>query len=85
MVQHPQPSSHQPPSLRLEVTELAEPIFFVAQASVSISPHCQQWVTRTIFPTTTATIPDMIVQPLPINSIVVELPIETALVNITNG
>uniref|UniRef100_A0A915KAG3 Uncharacterized protein n=1 Tax=Romanomermis culicivorax TaxID=13658 RepID=A0A915KAG3_ROMCU len=84
MVQHLQPSPHQPSSPWLEVTELAEPIFLVAQASVSISPYCQQWVTSTI-PTTTATIPDIIVQPLPTNSIAVELPIETPLINITNG
>uniref|UniRef100_A0A915L0W7 Uncharacterized protein n=1 Tax=Romanomermis culicivorax TaxID=13658 RepID=A0A915L0W7_ROMCU len=38
-----QPSSHQPPSQLMEVTELTEPIFLIAQASVSISPNCQQW------------------------------------------
>uniref|UniRef100_A0A915I6R0 Peptidase A2 domain-containing protein n=1 Tax=Romanomermis culicivorax TaxID=13658 RepID=A0A915I6R0_ROMCU len=57
----------------------------LAQASVSISPHCQQWETSTIFPTTTATIPDMIVQLLPTNSVTAELPIETAMVNPING
>uniref|UniRef100_A0A915J1U3 Uncharacterized protein n=1 Tax=Romanomermis culicivorax TaxID=13658 RepID=A0A915J1U3_ROMCU len=44
-----------------------------------------QWVTSTIFPTTTATIPDVIVQPLPTTSLAAELPIETAVVNITNS
>uniref|UniRef100_A0A915I4D1 RNA-directed DNA polymerase n=1 Tax=Romanomermis culicivorax TaxID=13658 RepID=A0A915I4D1_ROMCU len=42
-VRQAQPSTHQPPSRQLEVTELAEPIFLVAQVSVSISPHCHQW------------------------------------------
>uniref|UniRef100_A0A915HXH4 Uncharacterized protein n=1 Tax=Romanomermis culicivorax TaxID=13658 RepID=A0A915HXH4_ROMCU len=56
--QQAQPSPHQPPARRLEVTELAEPIFLIAQVSTSISPHCQQWVNSTAFPTTTATIPD---------------------------
>uniref|UniRef100_A0A915HWX8 Uncharacterized protein n=1 Tax=Romanomermis culicivorax TaxID=13658 RepID=A0A915HWX8_ROMCU len=84
-VPHPQFSPHQPPSWGLEVTELAEPIFLVAQASVSISPHCQPWVTSTVFPTSTATVSDMIVQPLPTNSSTLELPIETAIINITNG
>uniref|UniRef100_A0A915J2A9 Uncharacterized protein n=1 Tax=Romanomermis culicivorax TaxID=13658 RepID=A0A915J2A9_ROMCU len=84
-VQHPQPSPHQLPSRRLEVMELAKPIFLIAQVSVSISPDCQQWVTSTIFPTTTATIPHVIVQPLPTNSMAAELPIETAVVNVTNS
>uniref|UniRef100_A0A915IZE3 Uncharacterized protein n=1 Tax=Romanomermis culicivorax TaxID=13658 RepID=A0A915IZE3_ROMCU len=52
---------------------------------ISISPHCQQWVTSTVHPTTTATIPDVIIQPLPTNSIAAELPIETAVVNVANG
>uniref|UniRef100_A0A915IL55 Peptidase A2 domain-containing protein n=1 Tax=Romanomermis culicivorax TaxID=13658 RepID=A0A915IL55_ROMCU len=38
-----QPSPHQQPPGWLEVTELTEPIFLVAQVSVSILPHCQQW------------------------------------------
>uniref|UniRef100_A0A915JG61 Peptidase A2 domain-containing protein n=1 Tax=Romanomermis culicivorax TaxID=13658 RepID=A0A915JG61_ROMCU len=66
-VQHPQPSPHQPPSRQLEVTELAEPIFLVAQASVSILPHCQQWVTSTIFPMSTTTIPDVPEQAMTLN------------------
>uniref|UniRef100_A0A915IAH9 Retropepsins domain-containing protein n=1 Tax=Romanomermis culicivorax TaxID=13658 RepID=A0A915IAH9_ROMCU len=41
-VQQTQPSPHQPSSWQLEVTELAKPIFLIAQAFVSISPHCQQ-------------------------------------------
>uniref|UniRef100_A0A915ILW1 Uncharacterized protein n=1 Tax=Romanomermis culicivorax TaxID=13658 RepID=A0A915ILW1_ROMCU len=45
----------------------------------------KQWVTSTVFPTTTITIPDVIVQPLPTNSIATELPIETTVVNITNS
>uniref|UniRef100_A0A915KVQ2 Uncharacterized protein n=1 Tax=Romanomermis culicivorax TaxID=13658 RepID=A0A915KVQ2_ROMCU len=80
-----QPSPHQRPPRRLEVTELAEPIFLIAQVSVSISPHCQQWVNSTVFPTTTATIPDVVVQPLSTNSIAAELPIQTAIINVTNG
>uniref|UniRef100_A0A915L9F1 Uncharacterized protein n=1 Tax=Romanomermis culicivorax TaxID=13658 RepID=A0A915L9F1_ROMCU len=85
VVRHPQPGPHQPPPWWLEVTQLAKPIFLIAQISVSISPHCQQWVTSTIFPTTTATIPDVIVQPLPTDSVASELPIETAVVNVTNS
>uniref|UniRef100_A0A915JLK9 Peptidase A2 domain-containing protein n=1 Tax=Romanomermis culicivorax TaxID=13658 RepID=A0A915JLK9_ROMCU len=73
-VRHPQPNPHQLPSRQLEVMKLSEPIFLIAQASFSISPHCQQWVTSTIFPMTTATIPDVIVQPLPTNSVTPELP-----------
>uniref|UniRef100_A0A915HKH1 Uncharacterized protein n=1 Tax=Romanomermis culicivorax TaxID=13658 RepID=A0A915HKH1_ROMCU len=57
-IRQAQPSPHQPPAQRLEVTELAEPIFLVAQVSTSIWPHCQQWVNSTVFPTTMATIPD---------------------------
>uniref|UniRef100_A0A915JUK4 Uncharacterized protein n=1 Tax=Romanomermis culicivorax TaxID=13658 RepID=A0A915JUK4_ROMCU len=45
----------------------------------------EQWVNSTVFPTTTANIPDVIVQPLSTNSIATELPIETAIVNVTNG
>uniref|UniRef100_A0A915JXP3 Uncharacterized protein n=1 Tax=Romanomermis culicivorax TaxID=13658 RepID=A0A915JXP3_ROMCU len=67
------------------VTELAVPIFLVAQVSVSISPHCEQWVNSTAFPTTTASIPHVIVQPLATNNVAAELPIETAIVNVTNG
>uniref|UniRef100_A0A915IB68 Envelope protein n=1 Tax=Romanomermis culicivorax TaxID=13658 RepID=A0A915IB68_ROMCU len=85
VVQHQQPSPHQLPPWWLEVTELAEPIFLITQVSVSISPHCQQWVTSTVFPTTTATIADVIVQPLPTISVAAELPIETLVVNVTNG
>uniref|UniRef100_A0A915HW74 Uncharacterized protein n=1 Tax=Romanomermis culicivorax TaxID=13658 RepID=A0A915HW74_ROMCU len=80
-----QPSPHQLPSRWLEVTEVAEPIFLLAQVLVSISPHCQQWATSNVFPTTTATIPDVIVQPLPTTSVAAELPIETAVINVTNG
>uniref|UniRef100_A0A915L4X2 Uncharacterized protein n=1 Tax=Romanomermis culicivorax TaxID=13658 RepID=A0A915L4X2_ROMCU len=80
-----QPSPHQPPFWQLEVTELAEPIFLVAQVSTSISPHSQQWVNSTVFPTTTATIPDVIVQLLATSNIGAELPIETAIVSIKNG
>uniref|UniRef100_A0A915I5P9 Uncharacterized protein n=1 Tax=Romanomermis culicivorax TaxID=13658 RepID=A0A915I5P9_ROMCU len=80
-----QPSPHQWPPRRLEVTELAEPIFLIAQEMISISPHCQQWVRSTVFPTTTATIPDVILQPLAANNGAAELPVETAVVNITNG
>uniref|UniRef100_A0A915HHG5 Peptidase A2 domain-containing protein n=1 Tax=Romanomermis culicivorax TaxID=13658 RepID=A0A915HHG5_ROMCU len=73
-IRQAQGSPHQPPSRQLKVTELAEPIFLVAQISVSIWPHCQQWVNSTVFPTTTATIPDVIVQLLATNSIAAELP-----------
>uniref|UniRef100_A0A915HHG8 Uncharacterized protein n=1 Tax=Romanomermis culicivorax TaxID=13658 RepID=A0A915HHG8_ROMCU len=45
----------------------------------------QQWVNSTIFPTTTTTIPDVIVQPLSTNSVASELPIQTPIVNVTNG
>uniref|UniRef100_A0A915HK00 Uncharacterized protein n=1 Tax=Romanomermis culicivorax TaxID=13658 RepID=A0A915HK00_ROMCU len=48
-IRQAQPSPHQPPSQRLEVTELAKPIFLVAQVLVSISPHCQQWIFRIDF------------------------------------
>uniref|UniRef100_A0A915KFY4 Reverse transcriptase n=1 Tax=Romanomermis culicivorax TaxID=13658 RepID=A0A915KFY4_ROMCU len=85
-----QPSPHQLPSWPLEVTELAQPIFLVAQASISISPNCQQWITSTVFPSTLVdnqhrfsftlvSIPDLIVQPL-----TMKLPIKTAIVNIIN-
>uniref|UniRef100_A0A915IBV7 Reverse transcriptase/retrotransposon-derived protein RNase H-like domain-containing protein n=1 Tax=Romanomermis culicivorax TaxID=13658 RepID=A0A915IBV7_ROMCU len=84
-IQQTQPSPHQPPQGRLEVTELAEPIILVAQVWTSISPHCQQWVNSTIFPTTMATIPDIIVQPLATNNVAAELPIETAIVNVKNS
>uniref|UniRef100_A0A915KG79 Uncharacterized protein n=1 Tax=Romanomermis culicivorax TaxID=13658 RepID=A0A915KG79_ROMCU len=84
-IRQAQPSSHQPPTWQLEVAELAEPIFLVAQVSTSISPHCQQWVKGTIFPMTTVTIPDLIVQPLATNNVATELPIETAIINVTNG
>uniref|UniRef100_A0A915J3E0 Uncharacterized protein n=1 Tax=Romanomermis culicivorax TaxID=13658 RepID=A0A915J3E0_ROMCU len=84
-IRQAQPSPHQPPAQRLEVTELAEPIFLVAQVLTSISPHCQQWVNSTIFPTTMATIPDVIVQLLAANNIAAQLPIETAIVNVTNS
>uniref|UniRef100_A0A915KWS5 Uncharacterized protein n=1 Tax=Romanomermis culicivorax TaxID=13658 RepID=A0A915KWS5_ROMCU len=80
-----QPSPHQPHSRPLEVTTLTKPIFLVAQVSVLISPHCQQWVNSTVFPTTTATIPDVIVQPLATNRVAAGLPIETAIINVTNG
>uniref|UniRef100_A0A915JAN9 Uncharacterized protein n=1 Tax=Romanomermis culicivorax TaxID=13658 RepID=A0A915JAN9_ROMCU len=79
-----QPSAHQPPSQNLEVRELAKPIFLIAQASVSISPHCQQWMTSTVFTTTTATIPQLIVQLLATNNVAQQFPIETAIVNVTN-
>uniref|UniRef100_A0A915KVJ4 Uncharacterized protein n=1 Tax=Romanomermis culicivorax TaxID=13658 RepID=A0A915KVJ4_ROMCU len=52
------------------------------QASVSIMPHCQQWVTGTVFPTMTITIPNVIVQPLTTNNIAAEFPME---INITNS
>uniref|UniRef100_A0A915K182 RNA-directed DNA polymerase n=1 Tax=Romanomermis culicivorax TaxID=13658 RepID=A0A915K182_ROMCU len=84
-VRHPQPSPHQLPSWPLEVTELAKPIFLVAQASVFISSHCQQWITSTVFPTTTPTIPNVIIQPLPTNSEATKLPIKTAIINVTNS
>uniref|UniRef100_A0A915LE86 Uncharacterized protein n=1 Tax=Romanomermis culicivorax TaxID=13658 RepID=A0A915LE86_ROMCU len=45
----------------------------------------EQWVTSTVFPTTMANIPDVIVQPQPTNSVAAEFPIETAIVNVTNG
>uniref|UniRef100_A0A915L6B2 Peptidase A2 domain-containing protein n=1 Tax=Romanomermis culicivorax TaxID=13658 RepID=A0A915L6B2_ROMCU len=45
----------------------------------------RQWVNSTVFPTTMATIPDLIVQPLSINSVAGEFPIETAIVNVTNS
>uniref|UniRef100_A0A915IZV9 Uncharacterized protein n=1 Tax=Romanomermis culicivorax TaxID=13658 RepID=A0A915IZV9_ROMCU len=67
------------------VTELAEPIFLVAQVSILISPHCQQWVKSTVFPTTMVAIPDVIVQPLAPNNVAARLPVEAAVVNITNG
>uniref|UniRef100_A0A915IEG9 Reverse transcriptase/retrotransposon-derived protein RNase H-like domain-containing protein n=1 Tax=Romanomermis culicivorax TaxID=13658 RepID=A0A915IEG9_ROMCU len=74
------PSPHQLPSQQLEVTELAKFIFLVTQASISIWLNCQQWVTRTVFPSMIVTIPHMIVQPLTTNSIAAEFPIETAIV-----
>uniref|UniRef100_A0A915KVP8 Uncharacterized protein n=1 Tax=Romanomermis culicivorax TaxID=13658 RepID=A0A915KVP8_ROMCU len=84
-VRHPQPSLHQLPTQGIEVTKLDEPIFLMAQASVSISPNHQQWVTDTVFPLTSTTIPDLIVQPLPNNQVATEFPIETAIVYIANG
>uniref|UniRef100_A0A915KHV9 Uncharacterized protein n=1 Tax=Romanomermis culicivorax TaxID=13658 RepID=A0A915KHV9_ROMCU len=85
LVGQAQPSLHQPPSWWLEVTELVEPIFRIAQASLSILRNCQQWVTSTILPSTLASIPDFIIQPLPNNQVATKFPIETAIVNITNG
>uniref|UniRef100_A0A915JIE2 Uncharacterized protein n=1 Tax=Romanomermis culicivorax TaxID=13658 RepID=A0A915JIE2_ROMCU len=85
LVRQPQPSQQQPSSGRKEVRDLARPIFLVAQASVSISRNCQQWVTGTIFPLTSASIPHLIVQPLSNNQVAMEFPIETAIVNVTNG
>uniref|UniRef100_A0A915HU36 Uncharacterized protein n=1 Tax=Romanomermis culicivorax TaxID=13658 RepID=A0A915HU36_ROMCU len=79
-----QPSPHQPPSWLMEVTELAEPIFLVAQVSISICPNCQQWVIGTIFPPMIVSIPDVIIQPLTTNHIATEFPIETAIINDTN-
>uniref|UniRef100_A0A915KRH7 Uncharacterized protein n=1 Tax=Romanomermis culicivorax TaxID=13658 RepID=A0A915KRH7_ROMCU len=84
-VLHSPPSIHKLPSQPMEVMELAEPIFLVAQASISISPNCQQWVAGTVFPSTTTSIPDLIVQPLPNNQVAMEFPIETTIVNITNN
>uniref|UniRef100_A0A915K9S5 Uncharacterized protein n=1 Tax=Romanomermis culicivorax TaxID=13658 RepID=A0A915K9S5_ROMCU len=84
-VRQPQPSLHQPPSRGMEVTELAELTFLIAQVSISISPNCQQWVTGAIFPSTSTSVPDLIVQGLPNNQVATEFPIETAIVNITNG
>uniref|UniRef100_A0A915HN66 Uncharacterized protein n=1 Tax=Romanomermis culicivorax TaxID=13658 RepID=A0A915HN66_ROMCU len=84
-IRQAQPSPHQRPPRRLEVTELAEPIFLVTHVSIWISRHCQQWVKSAIFPTTRVTIPEVIVQPLATNSVAVELPVEPAVVNITNG
>uniref|UniRef100_A0A915KY81 Uncharacterized protein n=1 Tax=Romanomermis culicivorax TaxID=13658 RepID=A0A915KY81_ROMCU len=52
-VRHLLPVPHQPPPQWLEATELAKPIFLVAQISVLILPHRQQWVTSTIFPSIT--------------------------------
>uniref|UniRef100_A0A915JUB7 Uncharacterized protein n=1 Tax=Romanomermis culicivorax TaxID=13658 RepID=A0A915JUB7_ROMCU len=80
-----QPSSHELPSGQLEVTELAKPIFLFAQASVSILPNCQQWVTCTIFPSTLVSIPDLIIQSLTTNQVAIEFPIDTPIVNVTNG
>uniref|UniRef100_A0A915L4R1 Uncharacterized protein n=1 Tax=Romanomermis culicivorax TaxID=13658 RepID=A0A915L4R1_ROMCU len=63
----------------------AEPIFLISQVSISISLHCQTRVKSAVFPTTSATIPDVILQPLALNSVAAELPVETAVVNITNS
>uniref|UniRef100_A0A915KGD1 Uncharacterized protein n=1 Tax=Romanomermis culicivorax TaxID=13658 RepID=A0A915KGD1_ROMCU len=85
LVPQAQPSLHQPSSWLLEVTKLTKPIFLVAQASLSISPNCQQWVTGTIFPSTSASIPDLIIQPLLNNQVAMEFPIENTIFYITNG
>uniref|UniRef100_A0A915JHD6 Uncharacterized protein n=1 Tax=Romanomermis culicivorax TaxID=13658 RepID=A0A915JHD6_ROMCU len=53
-------------------------------ASVFISPHCQQWLTGTVFLTRMATVPDVIVQPLTTNNIAAEFPIKTVIINFTN-
>uniref|UniRef100_A0A915IEP6 Uncharacterized protein n=1 Tax=Romanomermis culicivorax TaxID=13658 RepID=A0A915IEP6_ROMCU len=69
LIRQAQPSPRQPLPQWLKVTEPAKPIFLVKQVSVSISPHYQQWVNSPVFPTTTATIPDVIVQPLSTKSV----------------
>uniref|UniRef100_A0A915JCR1 Uncharacterized protein n=1 Tax=Romanomermis culicivorax TaxID=13658 RepID=A0A915JCR1_ROMCU len=83
LVGHPSPSLYQTPPWPMEVTELAEPIFLIAQASITTSLNCQQWVTGTIFPSTSASIPHLIFQPLTNNQVAIELPVETVIVNIT--
>uniref|UniRef100_A0A915J876 Uncharacterized protein n=1 Tax=Romanomermis culicivorax TaxID=13658 RepID=A0A915J876_ROMCU len=45
----------------------------------------REWVTGTIFPSTSISISDQIIQPLPNNQVTTEFPIKTAIVNITNG
>uniref|UniRef100_A0A915IZF3 Uncharacterized protein n=1 Tax=Romanomermis culicivorax TaxID=13658 RepID=A0A915IZF3_ROMCU len=85
LVQYRQHSLHQLPMRRMEVMVLAEPIFLVAQASISILPNCQPWVTGTPFPSTSILIPNLIIQPMTNNQVAREFPVETAIVNITNG
>uniref|UniRef100_A0A915L2U9 Uncharacterized protein n=1 Tax=Romanomermis culicivorax TaxID=13658 RepID=A0A915L2U9_ROMCU len=84
-IRQAQPSPHQLLPWWLKVTELTKPISLVAQASVSISANCQQWVTGTIFPSMIITILDVIVQLLPTNSFTKKLPIKTAIINVTNS
>uniref|UniRef100_A0A915I2Q6 Uncharacterized protein n=1 Tax=Romanomermis culicivorax TaxID=13658 RepID=A0A915I2Q6_ROMCU len=64
--------------------ELAELIFLIAQASITISWNCQQWVIGTVFPLTSASIPDLIVQPLTNKQVAMEFPVDTIIVHITN-
>uniref|UniRef100_A0A915KZ21 Uncharacterized protein n=1 Tax=Romanomermis culicivorax TaxID=13658 RepID=A0A915KZ21_ROMCU len=45
----------------------------------------RQWVTRMVFPSTSALIPDLIIQPLTNNQVATEFQVETAIDNITNG
>uniref|UniRef100_A0A915J6C3 Vitellogenin n=1 Tax=Romanomermis culicivorax TaxID=13658 RepID=A0A915J6C3_ROMCU len=85
LVWQPQPGLHQPPLWQIGVADLAEQIFLIAQASISVSPNCQQWVTGTVFPLTSPSIPHLIVQPLPKNQVAIEFPMETVVVNITNS
>uniref|UniRef100_A0A915IXF3 Uncharacterized protein n=1 Tax=Romanomermis culicivorax TaxID=13658 RepID=A0A915IXF3_ROMCU len=57
----------------------------MAQASIFMSPKCQQWVTGIVFPSTFVSIPDLIIQPLTNNQVTTELPVKTAIVNINNS
>uniref|UniRef100_A0A915I1A1 Uncharacterized protein n=1 Tax=Romanomermis culicivorax TaxID=13658 RepID=A0A915I1A1_ROMCU len=45
----------------------------------------RQWVTGKVFPSTHASVPDLMVQPLPNNQVATDFPIKTPIVNITNG
>uniref|UniRef100_A0A915J210 Vitellogenin n=1 Tax=Romanomermis culicivorax TaxID=13658 RepID=A0A915J210_ROMCU len=83
-VQYPPPSSHHWPCW-MEVTELAKPIFLQAHASITIVPNSEQWVTGTVFPPMSALIPNLIVQSLTNNQVSTEFPVETGIINITNG
>uniref|UniRef100_A0A915HL71 Uncharacterized protein n=1 Tax=Romanomermis culicivorax TaxID=13658 RepID=A0A915HL71_ROMCU len=83
LIQQLPSSSHQLPVRRMEVMELDELIFLVAQAS--ITPNFQQWVTGIVFPLTSALIPHLIIQPLTNNQVAMEFSVETTISNITNG
>uniref|UniRef100_A0A915IIJ7 Uncharacterized protein n=1 Tax=Romanomermis culicivorax TaxID=13658 RepID=A0A915IIJ7_ROMCU len=65
-------------SLQSSEIRLVLPVLSSAAATI-------QWVTGTVFPSTSALIPNLIVQPLTNNQVATKFPVETAIVNITNG
>uniref|UniRef100_A0A915KVH9 Reverse transcriptase/retrotransposon-derived protein RNase H-like domain-containing protein n=1 Tax=Romanomermis culicivorax TaxID=13658 RepID=A0A915KVH9_ROMCU len=69
------------------IKPLAKSFLSVAYNNVleEIPEEDRQWVSSTIFPLTSTLIPNLIVQQLHQDQVIMEYPIETAIVNITNG